>query len=396
MPDHPSTDALARYVSGDLSPAELLAVDAHLSECGDCRDRSLATARPATALRDGLAARTAWHPEADALEAVVDGTADRATHDAVDAHLAVCATCREDIGDLKRMRAELAAARAVGGGTVIQGPARWFTRARVLATATLVGAAAAAAWVLFATPPAPPEARRSPPDAPGPSAPPSLEVLDAGRTVVRHASGRIDGLPDGISAAQRTAVESAITSGRFAAPAALDALRGPSGVLMGEPGTRTAFGPVSPVGTAVRTDRPRFQWASHPAATAYRVSVFDPQFEEVATSGDVTGTVWTPRAALPRGVLLRWQVSAVTPADVVTAPAPPTPEARVLVIDAATDAALEATRRSAQASHLVLAAAYLEAGLVDDARAEVEALTKDNPTLPLVASLRDSLTNIRK
>jgi hypothetical protein len=79
----------------------------------------------------------------------------------------------------------------------------------------------------------------------------------------------------------------------------------------------------------------------------------------------------------------------------ITAPAPPAPEARFEVAAAEVLAAVEARRAQAPASHLVAVIALVEAGLLDDADAELGALAADNPGSPEVARLRESLARLR-
>ena len=58
-------------------------------------------------------------------------------------------------------------------------------------------------------------------------------------------------------------------------------------------------------------------------------------------------------------------------------------------------AEVEARRAQAPASHLVSVIALVEAGLLDDADAELGALAADNPGSPEVARLRESLARLR-
>ena len=74
MSDHPSPDALRRYRTGDLPPAELLAVDAHLEACAGCRAQSLAAPAAVSELRAALGSSSAGHPDFETIEAYVDGT----------------------------------------------------------------------------------------------------------------------------------------------------------------------------------------------------------------------------------------------------------------------------------------------------------------------------------
>ena len=107
MSDHPSRDALGRYREGDLPPAELLAIDAHLAQCAECRADGLASLDANRDLRAALASSHAAHLDYELLEAYSDGLLGADERDAVESHLSLCDTCNEDVGDLRRVRAEM-------------------------------------------------------------------------------------------------------------------------------------------------------------------------------------------------------------------------------------------------------------------------------------------------
>ena len=89
MSDHPSRDALGRYRTGDLPPAELLAIDAHLAQCAECRARGLAGLDTNRELRAALASSHAAHLDYELLEAYTDGVLGADERDAVESHLGV-------------------------------------------------------------------------------------------------------------------------------------------------------------------------------------------------------------------------------------------------------------------------------------------------------------------
>lgn len=113
-------------------------------------------------------------------------------------------------------------------------------------------------------------------------------------------------------------------------PPELTELRPRAGVLLGDD-TATRFRPLEPVATLVPDVRPVFRWEPLPTATAYRVEVFDPEFNPLA-AGDTTSTEWTPPQPLPRNTILRWRIVARTPSGDITAPVPPAPEARFRIL----------------------------------------------------------------
>jgi hypothetical protein len=131
--------------------------------------------------------------------------------------------------------------------------------------------------------------------------------------------------------------------------------------------------PLAPLGAIVINDRPVFRWNEIPNAR-YRVEVFDPSFRSVASSGEIDGTRWTPPAPLPRGGTYLWQVTALTPNGSVTAPRPPSPEARFIVLDDAHAAQLEQLARTEPRPSLALGVAYAEAGVLDAAERELRAV----------------------
>ena len=102
-------------------------------------------------------------------------------------------------------------------------------------------------------------------------------------------------------------------------------------------------------------------------ATRYSVRVLDERFREVARSGALRDTKWTPPRDLPRGRVLAWQVTAFTPEAAVTSPARPQPEARFIVLDAATVGGLAKTRARLSTEPIALGLALAKAGLFADA-----------------------------
>jgi hypothetical protein len=206
-----------------------------------------------------------------------------------------------------------------------------------------------------------------------------------------------DGVIWGLSSLDPTmrAAVTAALRGALPAPQGLEPLQSGPATLMGTETTPT-FAPQSPLGTRVGTDRPTFRWTPHPAATRYEVAVFDSDLQKQLASGSIAGTEWTPTKPLARGRTYLWQVTALAGGQRVTAPAPPAPEARFAVAGADVMAEVEKRRAQAPASHLVAAVALVEAGLLDDAEAELDALAADNPGSPEVARLRESLAALRR
>jgi hypothetical protein len=161
-------------------------------------------------------------------------------------------------------------------------------------------------------------------------------------------------------------------------PANIAVLRGHGGTQPGAGDSAPAFSPTSPVGTAVIEARPQFSWTPRPGATRYSVTIFDERFRDVAKSGALKTTTWTPRQNLPRGRVLAWQVTAIAGDERAISPAPPQPDARFVVLDAPTVARLAKERARLATEPIALGLVLAKAGLFAEADSVFQtALTDD-------------------
>ncbi len=316
----------------------------------------------------------------------VDGAADAVDREWFDAHLRDCPTCAGEVGDLRQFKALLASGQhaSEGSGAVaafFHGV--WGNRVAWLA----VPAVAVAAWFLIPrTNPAP---RPETSQAAVPSTEGIVTLRDGGQTIAIDRAGNLEGLAT-LPAGDRTLVARALSRGRVDTRD-MTGIRLEAGALMGTAPEAAAFGVLAPVGTAVESDRPEFSWRRLEGATGYVVSVYDQQFNKVLESPTVTEPRWVSPRAVDRGRVYSWQVRGLAPGKAVTAPLPPSPEARFAVITAAQSEGLSRARALSPPSRLLLATLYAGAGLIDEAEAELRALRTENPSAPIVASLIDSL-----
>ena len=311
--------------------------------------------------RDEIRLSRAEAPSFDDLAAYVEDRLDSEQRALFEERMDSDPVLRQEVEDLRALQTQMARARQA--------------RARRLPFAALAAAAAiaAAAVILW----------RRPPLEPPPVASPSPVVA---ATLTDGDLSRLDpAMRDAVAAARR---------GTLPAPRGLDSLTSGPATLMGAE-TAAAFGPRSPLGTRVSADAPTLRWSAYPGATTYEVAVFDQDLRKQLASGPVAATEWTPAKPLARGRTYLWQVTALAGGRRITAPAPPAPEARFEVAAAEVLAAVEARRTQAPASHLVAVIALVEAGLLDDAEAELGALAADNPGAPEVDRLRASLARLR-
>jgi hypothetical protein len=146
--------------------------------------------------------------------------------------------------------------------------------------------------------------------------------------------------------------------------------------LRGRAHDANALEPMSPIGRIVVEDRPVFEWTAVGRAR-YVVEIFDEQYRPIATSPRLATTRWTPPQPLPSARVLTWQVTAFDRAGSITAPRPPSAEARFFILDrdrARTIRSLEAQDRPA----LSLGIAYAESGALAEAQQELSALIAAN------------------
>jgi hypothetical protein len=213
-------------------------------------------------------------------------------------------------------------------------------------------------------------------------------LRDAGGAIELDARGSLRGL-DAASPDERDLVRQTLERG--ALPAALvPALTEAPGVLLGPGSVAPPFAPLGPLNARLLTDRPRFTWQALSGAEHYQVLVTNQNLEPLARSGMITSTEWQPETALPRGVVLLWQVRAWKGGEMVSAPAPPAPPATFELADEQTAARLEQVRSGPRPSHLLAAILCAQAGLREDVAQELQALARENPDSKLVGSLESA------
>ena len=372
---HVTEHEVADYAQRRLSPPDLIRITDHAAACEDCR-RRLARGDIAAdvvdlrrGLFEGAASEATAHVVDDELAGYVDGTLDPIDAEIVASHLEECAACTADVRDLQSFRA--------GSQS---------TRRRALTFVGLAAAAAVLTWIVLP--------RLLPTDAPPDRNTTAMQVAlnDSSGPLTRDAHGQWSGWP-AQSPALDERIRRALGSQKVEIPVETLELPGHRASLRG---TSTDTPPsflLSPVGIVVEEDRPVFRWRPVARASGYVVTLSTADGGGLIKSPRVSTTDWTPAHPLKRGKSYLWQVTALTPSESITAPQPPEPEARFLVLDALTLERIEETRRRTSRSHLVLGILYAEAGLLDDAERELTALATLNPgvALPkgLLADLRE-------
>jgi hypothetical protein len=148
----------------------------------------------------------------------------------------------------------------------------------------------------------------------------------------------------------------------------------------------------APIGKVIRENQPILRWKPLKDATAYSVTIVDDKFRVIAESGSLTATSWKSSKPLPRGANYSWQVTTIKDDGSETVlPSAPAPQAKFRVMEQTAFDDLIRIEKSGTKSHLARGIIYAQAGLKAEARAEFQALLKENPRSPPARRLLDSV-----
>jgi hypothetical protein len=271
-----------------------------------------------------------------------------------DAHLAGCAACRDTLARDMDVNGMAASVRAELESEPRQGR---FPMATFAIAAAFFVVAAAAIWFSL------------------------------------HRAAQIDvaSLHDRETAKEVEMTGDILEAGHLPLPDYVKDLTPPRQVLAGTPAGGPGLEIVSPVATGVMSGRPTFRWKRLEGDWVYQVRVFRPGSDLAAESGKISGAEWTCATELPSGITYQWQILAQRGSERVTFPQPPQAPPRFRVIDEATAARLGQLAENRGGVHLLLAIEYGKAGLIEDARRELQAELKGSRHAEAVERLIRSL-----
>lgn len=443
MSEHLSKILIEQYLASTIAPSELLAMDAHLEACSDCR-RSLGEAADrsrALWLKDDLATvEVTEHLDDDRLAAYADGTLSEVDAEIAASHLSVCSRCELLASDLLMFKDEIAGEverEYAPPGNVTQKAAMkaavkvasmsWREKLSSFAgsifgfdsPALKIGAGALAllvvgifVWLVMRTSPAPtsepevvrtssPSPSASPQTTTSPSAEPSpspeilLALSDGSRQIGIDQDGNLTGaddLPPGV----REMVKTALTTQDVINSNALAGLNGKPSELRGAPSPDAAFAPIAPVGKVVLSIKPTLSWSSLNGASEYKITIYDQNFNPVAVSPPLQENSWVVDPALKRGEIYRWQITAIKNGSEIKTPVAPAAEAKFKTVDANTAGEITMARKSFSESRLALGVLYARAGLLDEAEHEFSMLSVANPKSEIARKLLRNIRAARK
>lgn len=363
--DHLTAKEADAYQHQTLAPAALLEVSDHLAECVECRERLLSLAR-----EDREDGANLFYEE---LVEYFEGGLDPLRRREISDKLWRSPKSMAELADLTRFRDEMHAQPPQIFGEPVRPTERvvhvfpGFQTRWLLPLAAAIALTGTGVWWTM----------RGSNDREANA----LALQDAGHRITLHADGRVSAAPQ-LSEEMQSAVATAMRDGQLDIPTNVKALGSRRGTLAGGPNESSELRVLSPVATAVRSLKPQFRWTAQPGASAYRIYVADLETGEVVFTGRTNGahTTWIPAEPLNAGGFYQWQVEALRGDEVVARmPKPPEPEARFAIISDGARIKVEQAEKSAGGSNLAKAVAAADAGLLEEATDELQALAKENP-----------------
>ncbi len=412
MPEHLTTLQFENLSARWLLPGELVAATRHLAACTDCRQRVQVQAKMGervAALQSALRTEAGGaHLSYEQLVTYVENKADVIEREILLNHLDACQPCTREAQELQALHDSLAKPSPPRQTFV-----EWLRSAWQVPTflhplplsAVAVLLLITAVWWLQKPAPGPQIAvtRPSPvgtpalaiPPSPLPAARPAVvaALLDNGRQIALDETGNVTGLAALSKDAER-ALKQALATQQIETPAELKALRQRPATLMSGAEEQSALKLQSPVATFVKDTQPTFRWHAVQGAQGYTVQVLDEQFNIVATSPALTQPFWRATPSLKRGQEYVWQVTAEVDGKRVTSASASTPEAHFKILGAGKARALQTTIQH-HPSHLLRGTIYAQAGLLDEAEREYQALLRANPHSVIARKLLQHLRAVR-
>ena len=438
MSEHLSFEQVQSYKRRVMLPSELLAASDHIAACEVCRQQLSSGDQLQTGiiyLRENLQAEESSHLSYDQLADYVDSNVSGAERKGIESHLEICKHCALEVENLRALKAEMAAdinkeyapaeRRSVRQRLIafLQAP-RYKVPLQLAATTALAFIIAWAVTIPWRKQVADLRAQVNmlqqtnedlqaqastvaelqaqiarmeqdqADDFDGTSQAAST-LYDDGRMITVDDEGNITGLETFPQSVQQP-IKAALTGKQVEVPSSFHELAAKGSTLMGSSNEGVSVALTGPIGTVIKTVRPTLRWRALDGATSYSVSVYNSDFEKVASSPPLTGTEWTVPQPLRRGGVYSWQIVATKDGKEILSPAPPAPEAKFKVLDQSKLDEVEQMKRAHPGSHLMLGVLYSQNGLMDDAEREFKALLKANPKSVIARKLANSILALRR
>jgi hypothetical protein len=226
-----------------------------------------------------------------------------------------------------------------------------------------------------------------------------VAVTDGKNQLRLKSNGSLTGLPPAFSS-YRSAAERALKENKLQKPDMLLALlESDSGGPRGQQIESGSFRLLNPKSSVLMDSPGEFRWEKVAHAVHYTIEVFesDDKDSKVATKSSITETSWKPDGSLPRGVPLKWQVTAFDAMGTKIAFAPSPTPARFFILPKSETERLRHLAEHYSHNSFSLAVAYAHAGLVENARKELDKRlqkSKDPAEQTILSNLQTSLDNL--
>lgn len=434
MSEHLTEQQIKGYRERTISAADLIALDSHASSCHQCRNLlSMTSEEELFELSEELNSEsTPEHLDYDKIVAYVDGSLDDVDMEIAESHLAICTRCELLLSDLSVFKDEIKAdvgreyAPPLDATTHQPSPALLASLSSFFSFNSPAWAAALGVVVLLAagfalwlalrsdqtgstqpvvqsgTPPPVSTPQNAGNPTPTPEALPEatpqvlLALNDGSKQIALDEKGNLTGL-DELPPAYRQLIKTALSTQQAADASALAGVGVKQGSLRGGTNKVDGFAPLNPVGIVILTNRPVLRWTKLDDAIRYSVTIYDENFNAVASSPQLSTTSWAVAGTLNRGQVYSWQVTAMDKdGREVKSPVPPASEAKFKVLEGARAVELSRARQSFSGSHLTMGVLYARAGLLDEAEREFLMLLKQNPQSGAAQKLLQSVRALKR
>jgi anti-sigma factor RsiW len=428
--EHLNKQQIQNYVSQKLELAELLTVSEHLEECEACRHQVQAEMNsdvPFLAMHSIIAEEAPIAPNhltAEQTADYVDKSLSSDEQQIASDHVSTCELCQLAVEDLRAFRNEIAHSldsEYYPVTTTAPGPSLWQrfvtqlplgirSPAPAFGAALVILVLGITGWLIWRASRPEPQIAISPApsphssvnvEAPAPTqsqvevVPVVAQLNDGNGQLALDQQGKLSGA-ENLPANYQNLIKKALSSGRIDKSPQLNGLSRPPSSLMGSGNRKAEFSVLEPAGNVLLSDRPTFRWTPMEGVASYVVEVYDEQFQEVATSLNITTNSWAPPQALTRGKVYSWQVKANRDGEEVTTPRPPAPQAKFRVLDQAKLNDLDRAKRAFGSSHLTMGLLYADAGLLKEAEQEFRIVQKANPDSDLARNLLRQVQTLRR
>ncbi len=416
MLKHLLIEDINKYLNGQMKPTELLKADDHLAVCDECFQQiaDLGVARKAAEF-DFLRSspEESEHLSYEQLKDYVNENPDDIEREMTDVHLQVCLDCRRDLDGLFEMRKLIEAdlesetlpppVIEISNSTQIWnflfGKYPWrrgFAALGILLSVSLIGLY----WffnrqkpneIVLTTSPAninQPQNNQNPNNI----LPTNIEPNNQAQQNT-NAETNLPGNSPGPSRTEsippryEEEMKRVLADGNLNIPAEIKQLNQATGKLMSGGTADIPFALSSPIGKFIQTNRPRFRWRELSGATGYIVQIFDTNYNQVATSPELSANHWQIDKPLAPNKMYLWQVTAIKDGKEIKSPVRPAPDAKFKVLDSVKARELEQAKRQSGNSPLLLGILYAKAGLLEEAAREFQREINKNPKSEIARKL---------